>query len=208
MRPPDTLPYSDLSRGNSTPPTSSLIGRAIAPNPHSRFGSLKDSPLNGRLVITATKRNNVNDDGGGGARHSRSYSNPFSSVSSKSQWSKNGLDTNEDGMLVGRSSNYLEYPVPRWRDKPTSPRQRSLDEEITKGRCATCGTLVRWPKSLVVFRCTVCFMVNDLEASLETRKYSLVRSEKTQSSNRPYSAAASCGTAPGKCSTRGSKVLG
>ena len=208
MRPPDTLPYAGLSRGNSTSPTSSLTGRASSPSPRSSFGSLKDSPLNGRLIVTATKRNNIHDDGGGGALHSRSYSHPFPSISSKSQSSKNEPDTNEDGILVERSSNDLEYPVPRWRDKPASPRQRSLDEEITKGRCATCGTLVRWPKNLAVFRCTVCLMINDLEASLETSKDPLIRCEKSRASNKPCSVAALCGSGPGKCSIRGSKVLG
>ena len=37
------------------------------------------------------------------------------------------------------------------------------DKDLVTGRCATCDSLVRWPRRLSTFRCTVCLMVNDLE---------------------------------------------
>lgn len=37
------------------------------------------------------------------------------------------------------------------------------DIDLTKGKCATCDSLLRWPRQSDVFRCTVCLMVNDLK---------------------------------------------
>ena len=39
------------------------------------------------------------------------------------------------------------------------------EKEMITGKCATCDSLVRWPRCLDVFRCTVCLMVNDLKPS-------------------------------------------
>lgn len=44
-------------------------------------------------------------------------------------------------------------------------------EELTTGRCMTCDSCVRWPRDLVVFRCTVCLTINDLKpVKLEARR--------------------------------------
>ena len=37
------------------------------------------------------------------------------------------------------------------------------EKEFVTGKCATCDSLVRWPRHLDVFRCTMCLMVNDLK---------------------------------------------
>lgn len=37
------------------------------------------------------------------------------------------------------------------------------ETDIVAGKCATCDSLVRWPKRLDAFRCTICLMVNDLK---------------------------------------------
>lgn len=34
--------------------------------------------------------------------------------------------------------------------------------DFTTGRCMTCGSLVRWPKELQMFRCTICLTINDV----------------------------------------------
>ncbi|KAL8694400.1 MAG: hypothetical protein Q9218_000966 [Villophora microphyllina] len=38
-------------------------------------------------------------------------------------------------------------------------------KEMETGHCATCGSTVKWPKHLSVFRCTICLMVNDIRQS-------------------------------------------
>ena len=37
------------------------------------------------------------------------------------------------------------------------------EKDLISGKCATCDSIVRWPRHLDVFRCTVCLMVNDLK---------------------------------------------
>ena len=37
------------------------------------------------------------------------------------------------------------------------------EKEFVTGKCVTCDSLVRWPRHLDVFRCTVCLMVNDFK---------------------------------------------
>lgn len=37
------------------------------------------------------------------------------------------------------------------------------EKDLVTGKCITCNSLVRWPRHLDVFRCTVCLMVNDLK---------------------------------------------
>ncbi|KAI9834357.1 MAG: putative E3 ubiquitin-protein ligase [Thelocarpon superellum] len=47
---------------------------------------------------------------------------------------------------------------------PSRARPKPLAEaDLTPGRCMTCDTLVRWPKDLKIFRCTVCSTINDLK---------------------------------------------
>ena len=36
-------------------------------------------------------------------------------------------------------------------------------KDFAAGRCMTCGSLVRWPRELCMFRCTICMTVNDLQ---------------------------------------------
>lgn len=36
------------------------------------------------------------------------------------------------------------------------------DRDLTTGKCMTCDSMVRWPKGLAVFRCSVCVTINDL----------------------------------------------
>ncbi|KAJ4170738.1 putative E3 ubiquitin-protein ligase [Fusarium falciforme] len=36
-------------------------------------------------------------------------------------------------------------------------------KDFATGNCMTCGSLVRWPRDLKVFKCTICTTVNDLE---------------------------------------------
>lgn len=36
------------------------------------------------------------------------------------------------------------------------------NRDLTTGKCMTCDSMVRWPKELAVFRCSVCVTINDL----------------------------------------------
>lgn len=45
--------------------------------------------------------------------------------------------------------------------KPAKPSEKDL----MTGNCMTCDSKVRWPRTLLVFRCTVCLAINDLESA-------------------------------------------
>jgi E3 ubiquitin-protein ligase HECTD2 len=100
--------------------------------------------------------------------HSRSISHPFPSLfgGSKRPDKRIGrelfLDSTDDEVthhMRGSRSN--------------SPHKQSLraplSEELVTGKCMTCDSTVRWPRTLKVFRCMICLMINDLEPLLEPR---------------------------------------
>lgn len=91
--------------------------------------------------------------------HGRSMSNPFPSLFTGKK-KRNG----ESSALGGFESTD---------DDTISPiKQKVSDKDLKTGKCMTCDSMVRWPKELNVFRCTVCLTINDLkpitlEAKLE-----------------------------------------
>lgn len=78
---------------------------------------------------------------------------------------------NDDGATKARGGNRYVCDLSEIRPLPvitlsapipTMPSEQAIDGLMT-GKCATCGSLVRWPRHLHVFRCTACLMVNNLK---------------------------------------------
>lgn len=94
-------------------------------------------------------------------RHGRSRSHPFPSLfqSKKKQQGEHntaGFDlTDEENSATGSSPSVSKTD--------NGKRTRVPDKDLTTGRCMTCDSMVRWPKELYVFRCTVCLTINDLK---------------------------------------------
>lgn len=108
------------------------------------------------------------------SRHGRSLSHPFPSVFGS--WKKAerkaavmaeggsnaiGIDLDSSDEEVsktthGPGTNILRTPSRR------RTAQRS-DTDLATGRCATCDSMVRWPRHLDVYRCSTCLMINDLK---------------------------------------------
>lgn len=90
--------------------------------------------------------------------HSRSMSQPFPSLFSgkkKRQNSNAGpspdLDfTDDDTAMSNQVVNHKRGGGP------------AGSKDFATGNCMTCGSMVRWPKDLKVFKCTICTTVNDL----------------------------------------------
>ena len=98
--------------------------------------------------------------------HSRSLSHPFTSSLSEDRRAHHrlkgrngcdGVETTTDGSW-GISST---LPKAQISTSQSGPLQHA-EKELVTGKCATCGSLVRWPKDADVFRCTICLMVSDL----------------------------------------------
>jgi E3 ubiquitin-protein ligase HECTD2 len=60
-----------------------------------------------------------------------------------------------------------EGPVNPGKAPPMRGHHRSGSSVGSKdwnmGRCMTCGSLVRWPRELHVFKCAICVTINDLQ---------------------------------------------
>ena len=52
---------------------------------------------------------------------------------------------------------------------PTHTTQNA-HRDLATGTCVTCGSLLRWPRELSVFKCTICLTVNDLPPTVAKRK--------------------------------------
>jgi E3 ubiquitin-protein ligase HECTD2 len=89
------------------------------------------------------------------SRHGRSMSHPFPTLF-QSKKKRNG-----DKATVGVDST--DEDQPSGKPSPASKTTRVSDLDLMTGRCMTCDSMVRWPKGLVVFRCTVCMTINDLK---------------------------------------------
>lgn len=101
--------------------------------------------------------------------HTRSFSHPFSLLSSKRH--EKTLPTRQDtaptdGEESVQASGSLKSSVPQ----ANNPRALRADRQpVVTGRCMTCDSTVRWPQGLKVFRCTTCLTINDLEPFVEPR---------------------------------------
>lgn len=93
--------------------------------------------------------------------HSRSMSHPFPSLFSSKKKKNIGLDESTDD----------DYTPPRPGMTSSGPSMASTSSrkpqrgpiDFRNGNCMTCGGLVRWPKELDIFRCTICLTINDLK---------------------------------------------
>lgn len=79
----------------------------------------------------------------------------------------------DDGITKTREGHANECDFSESRPRPAktlTPSIRTMPSQqgntgLMTGKCATCGSLVRWPRHLHVFRCTVCLMVNHLKST-------------------------------------------
>lgn len=96
--------------------------------------------------------------------HGRSMSHPFPSLfSSKKKRAEERIpieietSDDDDDDIVGSSSKY-DYD-----GNATRHSEREQNKDLITGKCMTCNSTVRWPKTLSVFRCTICLTINDLK---------------------------------------------
>ena len=101
--------------------------------------------------------------------HGRSLSHPFISVSgSASEMKREFYNSNKRQGEHTAARHARDIPPAAHVSGPAWPvandRRRSNGGlEGIVGRCTTCGTKLRWPPNILVFRCTVCLMINDIQ---------------------------------------------
>ncbi|KAJ0167658.1 putative E3 ubiquitin-protein ligase mug30 [Colletotrichum tanaceti] len=97
--------------------------------------------------------------------HSRSMSHPFPSLfSSKKKRPDAAHDTDSDD-----DAPVMPKPLG---DSNTHKRGGTSggSRDFATGNCMTCGSLVRWPRELKVFKCTVCVTINDIHPEQQTAR--------------------------------------
>lgn len=99
------------------------------------------------------------------SQHSRSMSHPFPSLfSSKKKKVAGNLDRSRNEDLLGSDDDHRRQPQSNPRAQTVTPRKDSRGPmDFNTGNCMTCSSLVRWPKGILVFRCTICLTINDLK---------------------------------------------
>lgn len=124
---------------------------SLPPPPHATYGASSSS----RPARTAS--------------HGRSMSHPFPSLFLGKKKRNGGVpapagfESTDDDTVSPAAARHLP--------QSTATKQKVLDKDLTTGKCMTCDSMVRWPKELSVFRCTVCLTINDLKPIvLETRR--------------------------------------
>lgn len=103
-----------------------------------------------------------------GTKHGRSVSHPFPSFFNpgKKIGSRGhardafGLDSTDDESIVTPNG---ALPSASTKFAQGKARQGGAEKDLITGKCMTCDSLVRWPKELNVFRCTICLTINDLK---------------------------------------------
>jgi len=103
-------------------------------------------------------------------KHGRSASHPFPILFGKKA-SDNRSDRVERFGSSGHAhvamaesrGGFLSTSLPRSSSGKGSATTPVNENDLVSGKCATCDSTVRWPRHLDVFRCTVCFMITDLQ---------------------------------------------
>lgn len=106
-------------------------------------------------------------------QHGRSVSHSFlSSLATHGEKVKKSKEVNQggvenlDGLIFSVTPSSLSTNAQTDTIHKTATQRRDID--LVSGKCATCDSLVRWPRHLDVFRCAVCLMVNDLKQTTIT----------------------------------------
>ena len=120
-----------------------------------------DQPLHGVPVITLASASSPSRPS-----HGRSYSHPFPSIFGNGKKAEKIIDLeyNEDALETLTESPLVSTGLASKDHTAVNgiPLQNG-EKDLVTGKCITCDSLVRWPRHLDVFRCTVCLMVNDLK---------------------------------------------
>ncbi|KAH7321145.1 hypothetical protein B0I35DRAFT_428677 [Stachybotrys elegans] len=123
--------------------------------------------------------------------HSRSMSHPFPALlggKKKEQASSSALTldldwVDDDGKISKKQTSRTH----------TRAGLSAGSKDFITGNCMTCASLVRWPKDLKVFKCTICSTVNDLVPLP-------IADQDAESQRRDHTRQASFGVVHGKAS--------
>ena len=126
-----------------------------------RVDTYHNPPLHGVPVIALTS-----SSGPSRPNHGRSHSHPFPSIFGTENKEENlyDPDRNDIALETLAEAPFLPSGLATKDYMITSGTSvQDGEKDLVIGKCITCNSLVRWPRRLNVFRCTVCLTVNDLK---------------------------------------------
>jgi E3 ubiquitin-protein ligase HECTD2 len=131
--------------------------------------------------------------------HSRSMSHPFPSLFSSGKKKKHDASGNAIEDLISSGDETPRMVKPQ--EKITHRRGVQAaggSRDYATGNCMTCGSLVRWPKDLRVFKCTICVTVNDLQPYISPAERSAMPAFRRGSQSTSPTGPPAPSTSPGK----------
>ncbi|RKL25168.1 putative E3 ubiquitin-protein ligase mug30 [Fusarium proliferatum] len=119
-------------------------------------------------------------------QHTRSMSQPFPSLFSSKKKRQNSVGAPPPDLGFADDDSAMPRQAPKTQARnPSHTRNGPVgSKDFTTGNCMTCGSLVRWPRELKVFKCTICTTVNDLEPLSADHDGSKSRRDASQDHSR------------------------
>ena len=96
-------------------------------------------------------------------QHSRSLSQPFPSLFTSGRKKNNYPGPGPAGGYGNNADSEGESSMPKPKKQSMPGHRPAASKDFVTGTCMACGSLVRWPRELQLFRCTICLTINDLE---------------------------------------------
>ncbi|KAM0338262.1 hypothetical protein ACHAPU_011387 [Fusarium lateritium] len=118
-------------------------------------------------------------------QHTRSMSQPFPSLFSSKKKRQNSVGAPPPDLGFADDDSTMRRQAPKTQTQTPSHTRNGPagSKDFATGSCMTCGSLVRWPRELKVFKCTICMTVNDLEPLSIDHDGSTPRRDATQDSS-------------------------
>jgi E3 ubiquitin-protein ligase HECTD2 len=155
-----STPSNSRAGAAATRPTANGSRRAINAAPMTPFEVLDDTQLD---ISTSSDEDQHPPSRPSRPQHGRNLSYPFPLLFSNKKKPPPPTYSDSD------SSDGISPPLANSTSRSRPPRTHarmgptSGSRDFTSGTCMTCGSLVRWPRELHVFRCVICMTINDLQ---------------------------------------------
>ena len=162
---PTRLP---LASSAASSPSSRPTSRGLRSPPYyaEEVERFQDPPLHGVPIIASTE-SFAPSHPGHRPRHERAHSHPFPSIFGSGKRTDREVEIDDQDEII---DDFYNPPIlsPGLASKDymastSGVHAHSAEKDLMTGNCSTCDSIVRWPRHLGVFRCTVCLMINDLK---------------------------------------------
>jgi E3 ubiquitin-protein ligase HECTD2 len=121
-------------------------------------------------------------------QHSRSMSHPFPSLfGSKNRDIQDSIEPSAAGIDRSQSAGTMPRigPLSRTHKRNVGDGPSSGSKDYATGNCMTCASLVRWPRGLKVFKCTICATINDIRVRDDEPRSTVPGSSRRGTQSQP-----------------------